>query len=259
MNDMPDLQIFAAVGQHPAIISHDVMQGSDGDLESATAWFQEAVNLLTPGKYRIVAKKNAKAGSGRRSFNFQVFPQDLLDNGASQPQSMYPSMHGAGSMDYIQGMITKEVAAVRLQIEMERKVEAYKLEVVALQDALKEKNSWQTQMQFLAQKGVEHFMTKSGYKLPAAGEVEPTKVPKPPTPSMAGTQEGDVDSSELDTRYEAAITSLCNKAGELPKAVDIIERLSQLSPETLDKITTTDPADLDKIKDIDPAMLNMLG
>lgn len=257
MNEMPDLQIFNAVGQNPAIISHDVVDPSDGDLESAIAWFENAVTLLTPGKYKIIAKKNAKAGSGRRSFNFQVFPHDL-DHAATQ-QPLFPSMHGPGGMEYIQGLISKEVAAARAQMEMERKVEAYRLEVAALQEALKEKNSWQAPMSFLAQRAAEHIMTKSGYKLPPAGEEEPTKIPTAPPPGVAGAEGSGGEDSDLDTRYDAAITNLCNKTGDQAKAVSILETLSKLSPETLDKITTADPDTLDKIKDIDPTILSALG
>lgn len=248
LNNLPDIVVGVDSDRQAPTFSFEVDGKEEGDIEASISFFEQNVKLLPPGRYRIVAKKNKQAGAGKRMFRFTIEEEQAIQ-GTGMP-----------SIGEIEHQVEKQVQAYISGYEKERKILDLEKELDLMKDALKEKNSWQSQLAFLGEHVAGHLVKKMGFKLPAPAEMEPTQIPRPQPQMEAieGHPEGEgVESSELDDRHEAAIGCLCEKV-DTEGAVDLVEKLSKLSPEALRKIQELDPAILEKVAQVDDSILAMV-
>jgi len=249
LNQLADIVVGIDSDRQPPAFAYEVPSGEEGDIEEAISFFEQNVRLLQPGRYRITAKKNKTGGAGKKLFKFTIGEEE-------QPQAT-----SQPSIGDINGLVQQQVQAQIAGYEKERTILDMKKEIELLQGALKEKNSWQTQLSFLGEQMAGHLVNKMGFKLPAPGEMEPTAIPRQ-QPQMPGDGQEITDtpeqSSDLDNRHEAAIGSLCEKV-ETEGAVNLVEKLSQLSPEALNRINELDPSILEKVAQIDDSVLGMIN
>lgn len=248
LNNLPDIVVGVDSDRQPPTFSHEIENDEEGDIEATISFFEQNVKLLPPGRYRIVAKKNKKGGAGKRMFRFTVGEDEA-------PQTRQQGISSIGDIDaHVNSIIEARIAGY----EMERKVLDLEREKALLEEALKEKNSWQSQLGFLGEKTAAHIVKKMGWNLPEPDELEPTPIPRPqPQINSPVEGRGEQADDELDSRHEAAIGCLCEKL-ETSGAVDLVEKISSLSPKALKRIMELDPDILEKVAQVDDSQLQMI-